>query len=365
MVNNCHERSMSQTDRTLLEQMQISDVEIHRRKELLDFTDADVALLRSCSEYIEREIESIVNTFYRQQTSIEEIALLIGDADTLRRLHVAQRRYVLGLFEGHFGIPYVNDRLRIGMVHKRIGVEPKLYLAAVKSLRDVLGGFLFRSISDTEHLAKVVRALDKLLYFDITLVVDTYIRSLLNEVEVAKDRVTVYARDLEVRVAERTRQIEDLSRRDALTGLFNRRALRDFLHRELLQARRHATAVSIAYLDIDNFKAINDTNGHLAGDDLLRTVGRLLLECAREIDFPCRWGGDEFCLVMPNCTIDSAERVVTRLIDECSKRALGMTFSTGIVQNGPTEFMEADEFIRLADEKMYQSKAQPGFHVTT
>jgi diguanylate cyclase (GGDEF)-like protein len=251
------------------------------------------------------------------------------------------------------------------MVHKRIGVEPKLYLAAVKSLRDVLGGFLARSLHGEQTHAAVMRALDKLLFFDITLIVDTYIRSLVNEVEVAKDRVMVYARDLELRVANRTRQIEELSRRDALTGLFNRRALHDFLHRELLQARRHALALSIAYFDIDNFKEINDTKGHIAGDELLRDMGRLLLHCAREVDFPCRWGGDEFCLVMPNCAIGSAQGVVQRLIEECSTRALGMTFSTGIVQTGPVDFIEADECIRRADEKMYQSKAQPGFHVTT
>lgn len=355
---------MSQTDRTLLEQMQISDVEINRRKELLEFSDADVAFLVSCSECVEQEVDALVNRFYVQQTSIEEIALLIGDADTLRRLHVAQRRYILGLFAGHYDIQYVNDRLRIGMVHKRIGVEPKLFLAAVKSLRDVLGKFLAQLISDRQHLANVLRALDKLLYFDTTLIVDTYIRSLLNEVEVAKDRVMVYAQDLERRVAERTRQIEELSRRDALTGLFNRRALREFLHRELLQAQRHSKAFSIAYFDIDGFKEINDTKGHLAGDELLRAVGGLLLRRAREIDFPCRWGGDEFCLVMPDCTSADAERVVQRLIEEFSSLESGVTFSTGIVQNGPTEFLEADECIRRADEKMYKSKTQQGFFIT-
>ena len=96
------------------------------------------------------------------KTSIEEIVLLIGDADTLRRLHVAQRRYILGLFAGHYDIRYVNDRSCIGMVHKRIGVEPKLFLAAVKSLRDVLGKFLAQLISDRHNLANVLRALDKL-----------------------------------------------------------------------------------------------------------------------------------------------------------------------------------------------------------
>jgi diguanylate cyclase len=356
---------MSQTDRTLLEQMQISDVEINRRKQLLEFSDADAACLASCRELIEAEVDSLVAAFYEQQTAVEEIALLIGDADTLQRLHVAQRRYVLQLFAGRYDLHYVNDRLRIGMVHKRIGVEPKLYLAAAKSLRDVLGSFLVQAILDRRQVSDVLRALDKLLFFDTTLIVDTYIRSLLNEVELAKDQITLYAHGLEQRVAERTQQIEELSRRDALTGLYNRRALREVLYRELQQAQRHAKALSIAYFDLDGFKEINDTKGHLVGDEILRAVGALLLRSAREIDFPCRWGGDEFCLVMPDCTSADAERVVQRLIAEFSELVPGVTFSTGIVQSGPTHFLEADEHVRQADAKMYQSKNQlPGFHVT-
>jgi diguanylate cyclase (GGDEF)-like protein len=344
--------------------MQISDVEIQQRKELLDFTDTDAAQLVLYAERVEQNVDALVKKFYERITSVEENALLIGDADTLQRLHGAMRQYVLGLFEGHYGMAYVNDRLKIGMVHKRMGVAPKWFLAAVKTLRDVLGRYLAGTITERQDLANVLRALDKLLYFDTTLIVDTYIRSLLNEVEVAKDRALVYARDLEQRVAERTRQIEELSQRDVLTGLFNRRALRDILHRELQQARRHRKAVSIAYFDIDDFKAINDTKGHLAGDDALRRVGQMLLRHAREIDFPCRWGGDEFCLVMPDCTSPDAERVIGRLTDEFSTLGLGLTFSTGIVQSGPVTFLDEDECIRLADEKMYRSKTQPGFFVT-
>jgi diguanylate cyclase (GGDEF)-like protein len=102
----------------------------------------------------------------------------------------------------------------------------------------------------------------------------------------------------------------------------------------------------------------------VAGDNVLRLIGELLLRNAREIDFPCRWGGDEFCLVMPDCLSADAERVVHRLIAEFSTLGLGVTFSTGIVQSGPTEFLEDEEYIRLADEKMYKSKSKPGFCVT-
>jgi len=193
----------------LLGQMGMNDHEITRRKELLLFGTEEAALLAACREFIELRVEDIVNEFYRIQTSDPEISLLIGDADTLRRLHGAQRQYVLDLFSGCTNHDYVNNRLRIGMVHKRIGVEPKLYLAAVRTLKDILFKALGRGITDSATLETTCQALDKLLYFDTTLVFDTYTRSLVNEIEMAKDRVEVYAASLELQVAERTRQLEE------------------------------------------------------------------------------------------------------------------------------------------------------------
>jgi len=198
---------MKRIEQTLLTQMQITDHEIARRIELLGLDGDELVLLSSCRELIEKEIDVIVNEFYQAQTSVEEIALLIGDADTLRRLHIAQKKYVLDLFTGSIDVDYVNNRLRIGLVHKRIGVEPKLYLSAVKTLKDIIQKALQRQIVEQGVLLTTFQALDKLLYFDITLVFDTYIRSLITEIETAKERVEEYARTLEVQVSDRTRQL--------------------------------------------------------------------------------------------------------------------------------------------------------------
>jgi hypothetical protein len=200
---------MKKTDQTLLEQMQITDKEIARRKQLVRLGTEEVQLLLNSKPVIEEEIDRIVEEFYQVQTSDEEISLLIGDADTLRRLHVAQRQYVIDLFSGRTDIEYVNNRLRIGLVHKRIGVEPKLYLSAMRTLKEIVCKALERRIADPETLAKTCEALDKQLYFDTTLVFDTYTRSLISEIEMAKDRVEVYAAGLELLVAERTRELEE------------------------------------------------------------------------------------------------------------------------------------------------------------
>lgn len=351
------------TSKTLLEQLQITELEIARRKAFLGFSDADVALLLSCKELIAQHIDAIVSEFYEKQTAIEEIALLIGDSDTLARLHMAQRAYILGLFDGYYDIEYVNNRLRIGMVHKRIGVEPKLYLSAVKTLKDGIFTALNTYLEDKEHVVKVMAAIDKLLYFDTTLVFDTYIRSLLAEVELAKEKVQNYAKELEGKVAERTHQLQELSRRDALTGLYNQRSLRDYLRRELMVASRHKRPLCLIYFDVDGFKQINDTRGHSSGDEILRMIGEVMLNISRESDFPCRYGGDEFCLALPECNLDNAEITCNRLVEQFKARVSSVTLSIGVVQTGPEEFADPEELLRLADTKMYEAKNHPGFKI--
>ncbi|MFA7518457.1 protoglobin domain-containing protein [Shewanella sp.] len=115
---------MLQTEQTLFEQMRITELEIESRKALFSFTGGDVKALQSFKPIIEENIDKIVDDFYGLQTSVSEIALLIGDSDTLARLRTAQRRYVLDLFNGVYDLEYVNNRLRIGLVHKRMVLSP-------------------------------------------------------------------------------------------------------------------------------------------------------------------------------------------------------------------------------------------------
>ena len=125
---------MHSTMKTLLEQMRITEMDIDARKRLLDFHDDDVDALLQCRPHVESRLDDIVEIFYGIQTSNPDIAALIGDVDTLERLVNAQRHYILDLFSGVYDLEYTNNRLRIGLVHKRIGVEPKFYLSAVHLL---------------------------------------------------------------------------------------------------------------------------------------------------------------------------------------------------------------------------------------
>lgn len=348
---------MTYTNRTLLEQMRITELEVSARKALFSITDKDVGILRKVQPVVRENLEHLVDRFYQQQTQDPDIALLIGDADTLQRLKAAQLDYVISLFSGYYDLEYVNSRLRIGMVHKRIGVEPRLYLSAVQSLKILIYQLIDHHVpKDFDHDG-LKMALEKLMMFDVSLVFETYVRSLVSEVETSKSKSERYASRLEEKVKERTEQLEVLSRTDALTGLLNRGHFEEFLTQEMRAGARRKEVLTLAYIDLDNFKAINDSQGHHYGDEVLRTVSAALLSCSRASDSCFRFGGDEFCIIMPNCTAEHAAATwQPRLEAYVDGKRPGVEMSIGYSQTGPNHFLSVEQILIEADEAMYHKK---------
>lgn len=345
------------THLTLVEQMRITDFEIASRKELLSLTEKDFKCLGEFGQIIEQKVDKLVDDFYETQVSNAEIALLIGDGDTLSRLANAQRHYVLDLFSGVYDMNYVNNRLRIGMVHKRIGVEPKLYLSAVNTLKSLLYRLIQEEIKDTTERRDLISAFEKLLLFDITLIFETYIRSLVTEIQISKEKSERYATSLEEKVRDRTKQLEETTRLDALTGLNNIRYLKDELTKNIRACERRNEPISMVYIDVDDFKQINDTYGHQRGDEVLKSLGKVIKTISRTEDNCFRYGGDEFCLILPNCNEENARLLYfERLKKEFMAVEKNINLSIGIYQNGTDEYYSASEMIRKADELMYAAK---------
>jgi diguanylate cyclase (GGDEF)-like protein len=150
---------------------------------------------------------------------------------------------------------------------------------------------------------------------------------------------------------------------DTLTGLFNRRYLDDTLPRELHMAQRRKASLCVVMLDLDGFKEFNDTFGHGPGDSLLRKFGRVLREHLRKSDISCRYGGDEFVLILPDSSIaDTQERVeqirtfIKGVQIHHGEQVLDMlTLSAGIAQS-PEHGTTASAVLRAADEALYASK---------
>lgn len=150
---------------------------------------------------------------------------------------------------------------------------------------------------------------------------------------------------------------------DALTGLNNRRYLDDMLSRETALAQRNHTPLAVMICDIDRFKQLNDTYGHAAGDEVLKRVAELIQSTFRETDVICRFGGEEFVVVMPSATLqdchDRAEQLRLRMADQTftyGKESMGrVTLSAGISALN-TGSDTADALLRRADNALYQAK---------
>jgi diguanylate cyclase (GGDEF)-like protein len=156
-------------------------------------------------------------------------------------------------------------------------------------------------------------------------------------------------------------ELERLALHDPLTGLPNRRALAERLAIELASARRTGETLALAILDVDDFKAVNDARGHAGGDEALQAIARAMRTATRETDFPARFAGDEFALVMPRTQRDDATAVIERLVE--ALRAAGLPCSVGVGFTDGTAPAEA--LFAAADAAAYAVKARGknGFHL--
>jgi diguanylate cyclase (GGDEF)-like protein len=151
--------------------------------------------------------------------------------------------------------------------------------------------------------------------------------------------------------------------RDPLTGLFNRRFLEAEMAREIPRARRSGTRIGVVLFDLDHFKIFNDTQGHLAGDALLREVGRHLASRGRKEDIACRWGGEEFLLVLLDTTPDAARAHAEEIRKEIERLSVGfqgrllgsVTISAGIAVF-PEQAGDLEGLIGQADQALYAAK---------
>ncbi|MDE2428668.1 MAG: diguanylate cyclase [Burkholderiales bacterium] len=161
--------------------------------------------------------------------------------------------------------------------------------------------------------------------------------------------------------AERYRSLRALIMRDGLTGLYNHTAIKEQLASEILQAGRNGSPLALAMIDLDNFKQINDSYGHPAGDQVLRTLARLLRQRLRRSDIVGRYGGEEFAVIFPDTTATIARRVLdqvriafAKIQQHSEELSFSVTFSGGVADLELTT--DADELFDVADAAMYVSK---------
>ncbi len=185
-----------------------------------------------------------------------------------------------------------------------------------------------------------------------------FIRKPFNPVElVARINVAIRIRNAEAKIRE-------LLAIDPLSGLYNRRMMYEMFMREIERSRRYEDPFAVLLFDIDHFKTVNDTYGHLAGDDAINHVSEVVTGSFRKTDLCCRYGGDEFCVLLPRTTQEHALELAERLrhnIEELpishNEEEFSITISVGVSTREDIEMgLNADTLIKEADLALFEGK---------
>jgi len=184
-----------------------------------------------------------------------------------------------------------------------------------------------------------------------------YIKKPINEIEVLARLKSA------LRYKEQQEKLKDMAMKDGLTDLYNHTLLIELLEKEYEKAKRKNCSIAYLMMDIDHFKSINDTYGHLAGDEVLRLLAGILKNNARQSDIVGRYGGEEFGIVLPDISVDDAVMVSERIrssVEEnkykIENQLIDITTSIGLCFKYPSNSADYHDMIKYADKALYRAK---------
>jgi len=306
---------------------------------------------------------------------VENIGELLDDDTWLRGQLDMVQKVIVGPFKIQ-SLQEAEKRLK-EVIYKQSLVKHGLR-EATATLKATMTTFVSRMsdavAANDEYQGKIASHIERISNTEDVLELNSILENLLDETRIAQadsrrahDEL-IQERDAAHQAESRIKQLETqlaemsaLVREDPLTHSLNRRGLDDEFAREASRADRYSTLFSIAILDVDNFKALNDKHGHQTGDEALIHLVKVAREELRLTDHVVRMGGEEFLIMLPNTGLDEAAQVVTRLQRSLTKKyfldnneRVLITFSAGIAERSPGESQQT--LIERADRAMYEAK---------
>jgi len=322
------------------------------RLALLEMTaEDDVLAQRLLHEVILPNINTIGEAFYQFIGRYSEMTKFIKGPQMLQKLKQTQMGYLASLGDDFRSEAYFNNRLRVGIAHARISLPLSYYFAAYRKLVELIIMAFPPQIAADGLLSRQLGCyVNRIVSLDMTLALDVYHISKVQELVASVDHLLDEKHNL-------TSQVQH----DSLTRLTSRQYLLDVLSREISRVKREQLPLTIAMADLDEFKKINDTLGHLVGDRVLLEVAHRSLTSVRDRDMIGRYGGEEFLMVFPDTRMAVACRVAERIRSHIAATPvhLGDLSVPVTVSIGVAEYIDGegrDSFIQRADDAMYAAK---------
>lgn len=323
-----------------------------RRLALLGLGEADVAWAETLNRrVIAPNVESIVEAFYDRLLAQDEFARILNRGFELDHLKRTQRLYLLSLGLHFDEAAYFEERLRVGVMHARVGVPLGLYASAYGMLQQLILGHIPPEIRAVDaDYQPLVAFLLKIAALDMSLASDTYH---LARVQVLESSLQVLRRS--------GKELRHKVQTDALTGAASHDKAIATLKHALHVAQRNDTPLCIDMVDLDLFKNVNDTHGHLVGDEVLRDVTARMRSSVRDFDTIGRYGGEEFIIILENAPLATARNIAERVrrhVEESPIKVkelkIRLTLSQGLAVAHKKDDVES--FLKRADTALYAAK---------
>lgn len=314
------------------------ETEIQRLLSTFEIDEAAKADLRRLRPIVASNIDRVLAQFYKKIVSDPAMGSVFSETASMLKARAKQREHWLDwVFLARFDAEYLTRCKRIGRAHKVHGVLPAYYLFGYHFMSRTIKSLILEKFPDRHEADRLISSVEKALFLDIDLAISVY-------------------------CSEVTEDWRKSSLYDSLTGVLNRRGISESLKTTLSDAKLYNTPVSVALLDIDHFKKVNDTYGHSGGDIALSRVAELISANMRDGDIVGRWGGEEFIIVMHDTSLDESREVAERIRHQIEtleiqlkETTVSVTASLGVSELTPDE-QTIDAAVTRADTALYTAK---------
>ncbi len=304
------------------------------------------------SHVVQPCVDEIIEDLFDALGQTAEFQAMVQGQGQINHLKLTQRKYLLSMGRD-FGTPdYFESRLRVGAAHERAGVSLSLYQSFYCQLQNLLLALIPAEIRQKpDAFAELAHFIIRITALDMSLAIETYHSTQVHDLE---DSITLCREESEV--------LRRSLRFDTVTRVHSRDFVVQALEQKLSSAQERSEPLCAVMADLDHFKKINDTYGHLVGDKILHDVATRMVTGARSSDIVGRYGGEEFLIIFQDAALDVtrdlAERIRIRVladpfIEDSAK--LFVTVSLGVAEARADE--SAESLIRRADAAMYEAKA--------